>query len=128
MIVRDKDSESDYGYDFSPEDEEALIQLASIHDSCADTGQTGPNSVIDALPGKTDSVAGDDIGDVDRDIPQDECSRQRQPGARISHTAGGAEEQAIHARSLPSPVSLAEDISYPDCTLPKSNTPFAEAD
>ena len=102
MVFRDKDNESDYGYDFSPEDEEALIQLASLQDFCAETGQTGSNSVIDALPGKTDSVAGDDVGDVDRNFPPAECSRAPQAGAR----------------SLPSPVSLAEDVSYPNCTLP----------
>jgi hypothetical protein len=68
------DNDSDFGYDFSAEEEALLIELAgatSTHPrpSAGAGAETSPTSaslpsaasVIDSVPGKTESVAGDDL-------------------------------------------------------------------
>lgn len=102
---RDRDSDSDYGYDLSPEDEEALNQLASTYDI----------PVIDAIPSKTDSVAGDDLDFDDAFLFED--SAFQSITSRLGDNLRRSEDHTSHAQPLPSPVSLIEDIKYPDCMM-----------
>lgn len=106
------DSDSEFGYDFTPEDEEALILLASADPTPATRHPPAATSVIDAVPGKTDSIAGDDVAILDNartHVPKKYANRGplTDPGARG--------DKAAQSRILPSPVSLNQDVTYPDC-------------
>ena len=119
------DSDSEFGYDFSPEDEEALIQLASADPTPATRHQPAATSVIDAVPGKTESVAGDDVA-ILNDV------RTHAPGTHahrgLISTAGDPARarrgQAAQAQTLPSPVSLNQDVAYPDCMSSTASQPL----
>lgn len=70
------DSDSEFGYDFSPEEEQLLLQLGSqngasshVDPACHSRAPATVNEIlvsgtsiaaIDCVPGKTDSVFGDD--------------------------------------------------------------------
>jgi hypothetical protein len=103
-------SDSDFGYDFSPEEERLLIQLASANHNPAPVLRDFDDaaSVIDSVPGKTDSVAGDHAATFELD-----GSVRAQPVHDGQTTSTGL-PALESAAALPSPLSLNEDISYPD--------------
>lgn len=115
------DSDSEFGYDFTSEDEALLIQLASTEPNPAAAGPrpgVTRTSVIDTVPARTDSDCGHDVATFRN--ARNDAPRNRD-GSRVllrgpSHGAeAGLETQP---RILPTPVSLDEDVTYPDCMSP----------
>lgn len=96
------DTDSDFGYDFSPEEEQLLLQLASSDPA---TARDETSAVIDAVPGKTDSIAGDI-----------EDAYTPGLGQRLASQSGGGAFR-VPGDDAPPAVSLNEDVRYPNRTL-----------
>ncbi|KND90006.1 Exonuclease V [Tolypocladium ophioglossoides CBS 100239] len=114
------DSDSDYGYDFTPEEELQLIQLAAeasaglaqASQSRSFRRETSVAVAISSIPEQTDDLVGDNSA----------------LGARhaVAHGLEGYETAVAHERrpgqnttavppfGMPSPVSLHADVTYPD--------------
>lgn len=112
--VGDVDSDSEFGYDFSPEDEELLLQLASPGGAVPIRTAAGTASAIPAVPTRVDVAR-------HRHAIVDGPYRHRNRTADAPSPAPGAIQAAAQnvprAPPLPSPVSLDEDIVYPDRAL-----------
>lgn len=121
LLSLDLESDSEFGYDFSPEDEEALIQLASVNSHPATRRAPDIGTVIDSVPGKTESISGDKNAPLHAERNHTYAHGHRGPPSRDSAPTVCASRataaQSAQPRSLPSPVSLHEDVAYPDCML-----------
>lgn len=113
------DSDNEFGYDFSAEEEELLFQLASKKDGLVAPPSNEKLSAIDAVPGRTDSLLGHDVAAEIRSTatPDMEHLQSAQTSNRNLYRG-----QAFHLREassgLPTPPtgSSVEDVCYPDCT------------
>lgn len=103
--------DNEFGYDFSPEDEEALLQLSDLPPKSA------ISAVIDSVPDKTEIVAdSDNVGGLHFAHGR---AGPRGHAYGNDHSHSGSTLQAAQPRSFPAAVALPEDVSYPDCTLIK---------
>lgn len=103
-------SDSEFDFDFSPEEEQLLLQLASNTPAGATRlGESSLSIVIDSVPGKTDSVAGDDTTVDFKD------GRDHRLGDRVASGPEGAEDVS-RLPALSPPLPLHEDVSYPNRT------------
>lgn len=108
------DNGSDYGSDFSPEDELLLLQLVSqqsrLYSSSAvvDTPAAPTDSIarLDALPGQTDASSHYDSSKFTR---QGVFDGLRASQAVVHESSSCCPESII-------PVSLDANITYPNCT------------
>ncbi len=109
------DSDDEFGYNFSLEDEEALIQLASNKPSASTSQPPKVKSVIDAVPAVTETPDGN------RDVVASNTTRAIEPqepwveghAQPPGHPIALEQQPAL----LPSPVSLYEDVAYPNCMI-----------
>lgn len=113
------DSDCEFGYDFTSEDEALLIQLASTEPNPAAAGpRLEVTSVIDAVPARTGSDCGHDVAtfrNARSGAPRN-CDGSR---VLLGGPSDGAESVLeTQPRILPTPVSLDEDVTYPDCMSP----------
>ncbi|KAH8173517.1 exonuclease V - a 5' deoxyribonuclease domain-containing protein [Sarocladium implicatum] len=105
------DGDSDFGYDFTPEDEQSLLQLGSNL-----TPLQAPSAVtnaVDTVPGRTATATNYDLGDSKPlDIRAYTC---------LNDSGQGAVAPEVASRGLLSSAALGEDISGPNLseTLPK---------
>lgn len=99
-----QDSDSDFGYDFSAEEEELLIQLASNPRAAPVSG----TAVIDTVPGKTDVISGEHAAILQSSSVALELQLQNDPTSR-------AIPPEVESRDLGSLAALDADVSYPDC-------------
>lgn len=104
-----QDSDSDFGYDFSAEEEDLLLQLASNpHTNPANGAAVNAvTGAIDTVPGKTDIISrGDD-------------EALQSPAARQLLFRGDSAPRAIppevDSRTPVTPAALDAGVSYPDC-------------
>lgn len=97
------DSDDEFGYDLSVDDEQALLQLSSNQPDPLH-GASDLSTVIDSLPSRTDTISTGSIA----------TSGTRQNAARARLPSDTALDQA---EALPSPESLDEDVRYPDCVF-----------
>lgn len=111
------DSDNEFGYDFSAEEEELLFQLASEKDGLVAPRSNERLSAIDAVPGRTDRLLSHDVANDIGSTPA--------PGLehlQSAQTGNLYRGQAFHLREassgLPTPPtgSSIDDVSYPDCT------------
>lgn len=110
MAVSDAlDSESDYGYNFSPKEELQLIQIAA---EASATLSCGPSARETSRTAATDLLSGQAAGqDDDRKTL---ASRQRAPH-EFSLSRDRVEAAALPDQAAAHPVSGGADIVYPDC-------------
>jgi exonuclease V len=110
------DSDNEFGYDFSLEEEELLFQLASENNNNIAPQNNARLAAIDAVPGRTDHLLEQDgvctAGNASSyalDRPQ---TRQTSDLYR-----GQAFNQREVSSGLPTPpaASSIEDVLYPDC-------------
>jgi hypothetical protein len=98
------DGDSDFGYDFTPEDEQSLLQLGSNL-----TPLQAPSAVtnaVDTVPGRTATATNYDLGDSKPlDIRAYTC---------LNDSGQGAVAPEVASRGLLSSAALGEDISGPN--------------
>ena len=106
LLALDSD-DHEFGYDFSFEDEAALLKLSEAAPQPA---------AIDAVPVKAESVAGgDDVGN----LSAFESERTGLRGSGCGNTiAPETTLRAAKPSSVAAATALPEDVSYPDCELP----------
>lgn len=99
------DTASDYGSDFSPEDELLLIELSSntfkrlpVPVATAPCAGSGGTASVDLLPGRTDPIEHEDVA-VSGDIS-------------VSNALSLAAVPDVATSG-----SLDQDVTYPDCAL-----------
>jgi hypothetical protein len=106
------DSDDEFGYDLSAEDEQALLQLSSNPPGSRQAVKD-PNAVIDSVPSRIATVPSDASA-------ARQNTRHVQPQTNQAAAATSSSElppeRLVPAQALPSPVSLDEDVTYPDCT------------
>ncbi|KAM0439050.1 hypothetical protein ACHAQK_006537 [Fusarium lateritium] len=116
------DSDNEFGYDFSAEEEELLFQLASEKDGLVAPRDNERLKAIDAVPGRTDNLLGHDSAA--------EIGSTAAPGLerlQSAQTSNLYRGQAFHLREassgLPTPPtgSSVEDVSYPDLSKALTN-------
>ncbi|KAI6759390.1 hypothetical protein HG530_010070 [Fusarium avenaceum] len=116
------DSDNEFGYDFSAEEEELLFQLASKKDGLVAPPSNERLSAIDAVPGRTDSLLGHDVAA--------EIGSTAAPGLehlQSAQTSNLYRGQAFHLREassgLPTPPtgSSVKDVCYPDLSKALTN-------
>lgn len=127
------DSDSDFGYDLTLEDEEALFQIASSTDPNSAPRLTplpsDPASAkIDSVPGRTESLAGDDVAPLSELAPAYELGRQ-EAGLGLAWSKHHKLDREA-PRGLPTPASLQQvDLKYPDRERPlRCSSIIAETD
>lgn len=111
------DSDSDFGYDFTPEDEQLLLQLGSnpALQSATPTVDTVIGA-IDTVPGRTEVIATNEPTDLDYH-DADTRDRQGDSGAALL-------PPEVDSRGPQAPLPLLEDITYPDCMCRISHSCF----
>jgi hypothetical protein len=97
--------ESDYGSDFASDDEQALNQLASGTLALAERDSPGLNSVIDAVPGKTD----------DHRRPDASRLHHNRGNTRASTERSGPQSEQDDKLEAHVSISPGKLINYPDC-------------
>ncbi|KAF4976997.1 hypothetical protein FZEAL_6417 [Fusarium zealandicum] len=99
-VLMTQDSDNEFGYDFSAEEEELLLQLTSNKNPSA-AQHNARIAAIDAVPGRTDSLLGQDVSfDVTNPAPVG---------------LGGIQAAAPRLSGLQTPpAALGQDIFYPD--------------
>lgn len=106
------DSDDEFGYDLSVEDEETLLQLTG--DNTAPRRATPDlSSVIDSVPSKAGTIA---AGTNTAPVRGQELRRRDDRPATTRIPSDPAVDLGVPVEALPSPVSLDEDVTYPDCT------------
>lgn len=114
------ESDSDFGYDFTPEDEQLLLQLSSnaAHVSALPSA-TSVTGVIDTVPGRTEIITSRSATDSNH-----------KNVATIVHRDDNVPSilpPEVQPRSIASPLALSEDVAYPDCMWP-NRLSLSEAD
>lgn len=110
------DSDNEFGYDFSAEEEELLFQLASENNNDTTPHNNARLAAIDAVPGRTDCLLDHDgfstVGNTTGSV-----SDRPQTGQSSDLYRGQAFNQRESSSGLPTPpaASSIEDVSYPDC-------------
>ena len=122
------DSDGEFGYDFSPEEEQFMWQLASPDSIAADTSLspaahpgltvpltegTGNGAAVDLVPGKTESIDGDG------GVTKFQHARPLELVASLPPRAAAADHRApldgTQPRSVSLPqISLLKDVQYPN--------------
>jgi exonuclease V len=107
------DSDNEFGYDFSAEEEELLLQLSAENNNVTNNAEI---AAIDSVPERHDSVHPQNVADgtsstsgVDR----------LQTGSTNNLYRGKAFHQLDTSSGVPTPppaLSSIEDVLYPDCT------------
>ncbi|RGP74250.1 exonuclease v [Fusarium longipes] len=113
------DSDNEFGYDFSVEEEELLLQLASENNNNIAPQDNVKLAAIDAVPGRTDHVL-----EQNDDFEARSASLDRpQSGQTSDLYRGQAFNQRETASGLPTPpaVSSIEDVFYPDLSNALNN-------
>lgn len=101
------DSDSEFGYDFTPEDEQLLLQLASPPVSTTAPVAVNPAiRAIDTVPGRTEVIRSGS-----EDVWGHHCAHGHFPPSDAIVSVLPPE---VESRCMPSPLPLGEDISYPD--------------
>ena len=98
------DSDSDFGYDLSAEDEQTLLQLTS---STLVTSTL--NAAIDSVPERTDTISTRTAAATRRG---DDTPHENDAEAVFAQTTSHSPTRPM---SLPSPELLDGDVTYPDC-------------
>ena len=111
MALVASDNDSEFGYDFSAEEEELLHQLASSKSGSSHLQSTvnKPNHArvaIDSVPEKAHSVYGDNVSDF---------GSIKVPGSESTATAWPAASTESILPSLAPAASFDQDVNYPDC-------------
>ena len=109
------DQDSDFGYDFSPDEEQLLLQLASnaapLLQTTSSFDENETSALIDALPAKADPVT---EANQASSAAQNVASAPDARGAVSTATLGETTGDAIaHSLSLPAPPC--GQVSYPNC-------------
>ena len=113
------DSDNEFGYDFSVEEEELLFQLASENNTPAPQ-HNAKISAIDAVPGRTENLLGQDvvaeIGNTSA-FGLDNLQTASM-GSLYNEQRRDQRFEREESSCLPTPpaISSVEDIFYPDCT------------
>ncbi|KAF4995805.1 hypothetical protein FGRMN_4867 [Fusarium graminum] len=109
------DSDSEFGYDFSIEEEELLFQLATEKDNLAASQTDTKLSALDAVPGRTDSLLSHDVAAEIASTSTLGPERLQSPPASNLYR-GQAFHQLEASSGLPTPPAApsVEDVLYPD--------------
>lgn len=104
------DVESDFDYDFSPEEEQLLLQLASNTPATQPLPEPvpeepNPRVAVDLVPGKTDSIADDEAALALLDASSHGLDQHLAPSA-IGEALQVTREDTL---------TLNEDVRYPNC-------------
>lgn len=99
------DSDDEFGYDLSIEDEQALFQLSSDRLDTSD-----PSVTIDSVPSRTHTISSGAST-----APGNTHYVQSQ-GYHDAATFPSDPIRLLQAGACASPVSLDENVTYPDCT------------
>lgn len=116
MALIPPDSDDEFDYDFSAEEEELLLQLASknpAHPAQQSVFEEGNYAklAIDSVPGQTESVFGDDNLDRGETRPFGSGGAQA-----VQHQNNQLATSALpKVPVLEPPASSDQDVSYPDC-------------
>lgn len=117
MALMIPDSDDEFDYDFSAEEEQLLLQLGSknpvppVQQPSLEKDNYA-KLAIDSVPGQTERVFGDD--DFDRGHPRTLGSGSAQTSQ--SHHNMLAISALPKVPGLEPPASFDQDVSYPDCT------------
>jgi hypothetical protein len=114
------DSDDEFGYDLSVEDEESLLQLTCHNTAPLHVTATRSN-LVDSVPSKTVTVTS---ATQLAPVSGNQLPRRDDRPATTRIPSDAAVDLGVPAEALLSPVSLDEDVTYPDCT-PASSAPFS---
>lgn len=115
-VLLETDNDSDFGYDFSPADEQLLLSLASFHDDGSPpplvpkqqvpfpTSQAARRPAVDAVPGQTESLDGNQTSNASG-------------SAGVLATASRSRCRHAVDRTIAAAHGPDEDAQYPDCML-----------
>ncbi|KAF5655798.1 exonuclease v [Fusarium heterosporum] len=109
------DSDNEFGYDFSVEEEELLFQLATEKDNVAASQTDTKLLALDAVPGKTESLLSHDVAaEIESTSTLGPERLQSPPTSNLYR--GQPLHQLEASSGLPTPpaASSVEDVLYPD--------------
>ena len=126
MALAALDSDSEFGYDFSVEEEELLLQLAAknpqpLHPPNYQSKfdiKDKATLAIDSVPGKTESIFGDDH--IENDNLQTSGSESTET-LRFHTEKRPVNSAPSNLPTLAPAASIDQDISYPDCMYSASS-------
>jgi hypothetical protein len=106
------DQDSDFGYDFSPDEEQLLLQLASngppLLQTASSLDENKTDTLIDALPAKADPI-------TEANQASSHAENVTSAPDVVSTTALGETTADAITHSLSLSVPSCGQVSYPDC-------------
>jgi hypothetical protein len=112
-----QDSDSDYGYDLSAEDEAILFQIA---DSTSNSTSRAASAIATELASVATSEECGHLNDAALDLgfvhAHEPCLLMGEPKALFSCGKTPSLGDGSKPRTLPTRLSREDDASYPDCT------------